>query len=90
MAVFYLLYSVMWKKWNHSKVKIILFNFLALALAFLGTAFREESISFLINIILLFFVSFILLTAYKESKDKKKGKKPIYDNAADELIDELD
>jgi len=31
-----------------------------------------------------------LLQKGEIKKDKKKGKKPIYDNAADELIDELD
>jgi len=74
MAVFYLLYSVMWKKWNHSKLKIIMFNIFAFLIAFIGASIRGIIVSLLLNIILLAFVLFILSVAYKDSKDKKKGK----------------
>jgi len=74
MAVFYLLYSVMWKKWNHSKSKIILFNLVALIFALIGTSFREINLSLIINLILLAFVLFILLIAHKNSKGKQKTK----------------
>jgi hypothetical protein len=53
MAIFYLLYSVMWKKWNHSKSKILLFNLLALVIALIGSSFRGMEVSLLLNIILL-------------------------------------
>jgi hypothetical protein len=74
MAVFYLLYSVMWKKWNHSKLKIYLFNFLAWIIALIGSIFRGIEVSFILNIALLLFAAFILLVAYKDSKNKQKGK----------------
>lgn len=74
MAVFYLLYSVMWKKWNHSKSRLFLFNVFALVIALIGSSFRGPGISFMLNIILLAFGSFVLFIAYKDSKDKKKGK----------------
>jgi hypothetical protein len=74
MAVFYLLYSVMWKKWNHSISRILLFNLLALIIALVGSSFRDEGVLFILNIILLAFVSFILFTAYQDNKNKHKGK----------------
>jgi hypothetical protein len=74
MAVFYLLYSVMWKKWNHSVSRIVLFNILAVVIAFIGASFRGLVISLALNVILLAFVSIILFVAYKDSKGKKKGK----------------
>jgi hypothetical protein len=74
MAVFYLLYSVMWKKWNHSKLRLLLFNLLALIIALIGSSFRSEGVSLILNVILLVFVSFVLLAAYRDSKGKRKGK----------------
>lgn len=74
MAVFYLLYSVMWKKWNHSKLRIYLFNLLALIIALVGTFFRGIVVSLALNIILLLFILFILFIAYKDSRNKRKGK----------------
>jgi len=74
MAVFYLLYSVMWKKWNHSKSRIFIFNICAIIIALFGATFRDMLISLMLNIILLIFVSFILYIAYKDSIDRKKGK----------------
>ena len=74
MAIFYLLYSVMWKKWNHSKIKIYLFNLAALVIALIGTFFRGLETDFILNIILLAFILFILYVAYKDSKNKQKGK----------------
>jgi hypothetical protein len=74
MAIFYLLYSVMWKRWIGSKLKIYLFNLLALIISIIGVSFRGREVSLLINLVLLIFVSFILFIAYKDSKNKKSGK----------------
>ncbi len=74
MAIFYLAYSVMWKKWNHSKLKIYLFNILAVIIAFIGLSMRTPAAYLFLNIILLVFVSFILSIAYKDSRNKRKGK----------------
>ena len=74
MAVFYLVYSVMWKKWNHSRLRIYLFNLLAIVIAFMGILFRSMEMSLLLNLILFLFVAFVLTVAYNDSKDKKKGK----------------
>jgi len=74
MAVFYLLYSVMWKKWNHSRTKIILFNTLAIAIALIGIFINNMGIYLVLNLILLLFILFVLIIAYKDSKNKQKGK----------------
>jgi len=74
MAIFYLAYSVMWKKWNHSKLKIYLFNILAVIIAFIGLFMRTPVAYLLLNMIILVFVSFILSIAYKDFRNKKKGK----------------
>jgi hypothetical protein len=74
MAIFYLAYSVMWKKWNHSKLKIYLFNITAVIIAFIGLFMRTPAAYLLLNFIILVFVSFILSIAYKDSRNKRKGK----------------
>jgi len=76
MAIFFLLYSVMWKKWNHSKLTIILFNVFALIIAFASIFFRGIFVYLIINFILLLVVLFILFIAYKDSKKKSKAGSP--------------
>ncbi len=73
MAVFYLLYSVMWKRWNNEVGRMYFFNALALIIAFLGILFRERWISLLLNVIFFLFAAFILFVAYKDSK-KNRGR----------------
>lgn len=68
MAIFFLLYSVMWKRWNHSTSKIVLFNLFALIIALLGSSLRGIGVWLILNFILLAFVSFVLLVAYKDHK----------------------
>ncbi len=74
MAAFYLLHSVLWKKLDNSKTKIYLFNFVALVIAITATFFRSMLISILLNFALLAFASLILFVAYRNFKNKKKGK----------------
>ncbi len=73
MAVFYLLYSVVWKKWNHDKAKIYLFNIFALAMAAIGTFIGSMLINVMITLIFLLVILVVVLIAYKDS-DKHKGK----------------
>lgn len=70
IAIFYLLYSVMWKKWK-SKLIIYLFHLTALAIATTISLFRNQTIYFLINILLFIFILFTVYTSYKQSKKKK-------------------
>ena len=72
MAVFFLLYSVMWKKWNHSKLTITLLNIFALIISFISIFSRGIIAYLIINFVLLLVVLFILLVAYKDSKKKSK------------------
>jgi hypothetical protein len=73
MAVFYLLYSFMWKKWNHGRLTVLLFNILALLVAFIIIFSRTIGVYLILNLILLFIFIFVLIIAYKDYK-KKKGK----------------
>ncbi|MCX6741920.1 MAG: hypothetical protein NTX24_01955 [Candidatus Pacearchaeota archaeon] len=72
MAVFFLLYSVMWKKWNHSKLTITLLNIFALIISFVSIFSRGIIAYLIINFVLLLVVLFILLVAYNDSKKKSK------------------
>jgi hypothetical protein len=74
MAIFYLLYSVMWKKWNHSKSRLIMFNILALLIALIGSSIRGMLVSLVLNLVLLVFILFVLFVSYKDSKKGKRGK----------------
>jgi len=77
IAVFYLLYSVMWKKWNHSN-KIYLFHFLTLAIAVIITISRNPLIYLGLNILLIIFILFVFLFASKNKKHKKNNLYIIY------------
>jgi len=77
MAVFYLSYSVMWKKWNH-KMKIYILHIFAVAIALIGTVFASDMIYFLINIILLIFVAINLIIMNRDSGKKRKNLVVIY------------
>lgn len=74
MAIFYLLYSVMWKNWISSKFKIYLLHALAISIALIWVLSRSIMVYWVLNLILLIFVSFVLFVAYKDSKNKQKGK----------------
>ena len=71
MAIFYLLYSVMWKKWNGNSKKIYLFHFLAFAIALISIMFGNSLVYFGINFLLLLFVIFTFFISRKQSKHKK-------------------
>lgn len=73
MAVFYLLYSLMYKKWENSSNKIYLFHGLAVMIALIGILFRNSLIYLLINLFLLVLAVFIIYTSHKKNKAKKKG-----------------
>ena len=53
MAIFYLLYSVMWKKWNGNSKKIYLFHLLAFVIAISSILFRNPLVYLGINLLLL-------------------------------------
>ena len=71
MAIFYLLYSVMWKKWNGGSKKIYLFHLLAFVIAISSILFRNPFVYLGMNFLLLFFVIFTFYISRKQSKQKK-------------------
>ena len=70
MAIFYLLYSVMWKKWE-SKSIVYLFHLASLGMAMVILLFRSPLFYFLINILLFVFISFTVFISFRQSKKKK-------------------
>jgi len=73
MAIFYLLYSVMWKKWNNSSYRVYLFHGLAIALAFVSVLSRNPLVYLGLNLFLLLVAVFVVYVSYQHKKKKKKG-----------------
>jgi len=71
MAIFYLLYSVMWKKWRDNSKKIYLFHLLAFIIALSSILFRNPLVYLGINLLLLLFVVFTFYLSRKPSNQKK-------------------
>lgn len=78
MAVFYLLYSVLWKRIDKSESKIIFFHILAGIIAILSIIFNDPLFHLIINFFLLIFVSFIFIFSHRNSKKKKNNLHAIY------------
>ena len=70
IAIFYLLYSVMWKKWK-PKLTIYVFHLIAFTIATIISLSRSQTIYFLINALLFVFILFVFYTSRKQSKKKK-------------------
>lgn len=73
MAIFYLLYSVMWKKWEGDSKRVYLFHTLAIVIAIISILIRNPFVYFEINIFLLFVVLFVVYTSYQNKQNKKRG-----------------
>lgn len=71
MAIFYLLYSVMWKKWDDDSKKIYLFHVFAFIIALISIIFGNSFVYLGINFLLLIFVVFTFFISKKQSKNKK-------------------
>lgn len=77
MGVFYLLYSVMWKRWGGKK--IYLFHMLAILMSIIVIFSREPIFLLALNLFLFILVSIIFYIAHKDSKNKKsKGLYVVY------------
>jgi hypothetical protein len=70
MAIFYLLYSVMWKKWKSTSI-IYLFHLLAFIVAITTLLSKNPTTYFLINILLFIFISSTVYISYKQSRKNK-------------------
>lgn len=79
LSVFYLLYSLIWKRWSGKYGIIASFHVLSIAIAFITITTTSIAILFGINVFILAIAIFGLIITrkesrtHKESKDKKKG-----------------
>ena len=78
MAIFYLLYSVMWKKWNHDSKKIYFFHFLAIAISIISVVSRSIKILLSLHVFLFVLILLIVYIAYKNSKKREHSLYLIY------------
>lgn len=73
LAVFYLVYSLMWKKWNgKSKIILGIFYILSIIISFIIITTRQVEIFVGISIFILAVAIFGLYITHKQSKNKKK------------------
>ncbi|MDD4878045.1 MAG: hypothetical protein PHO02_03345 [Candidatus Nanoarchaeia archaeon] len=77
MAVFYLVYSIMWKEWSRKKWIMYVIQGTALFIGLVSMQSREPAFQLLINVFLLAFAAFGFCRAYRDSK-KKKQKHGLY------------
>ena len=68
IAIFYLFYSVMWKKWKDKSPA--LFHVAALIIATTISLFKNNIVYFSINILLFVFISFTVYISHRQSKKK--------------------
>jgi hypothetical protein len=73
MAVFYLLYSVLWKKIEKNRISIYLFHILAVVIAIVTTILNNSLFYLLINIILFLFVLIVFFVNSQTQKKKSKN-----------------
>jgi len=72
IAVFYLLYSVMYKKWDSESKIIPAFHIIAVIVAIISTSYKTASIILGLQIILFLFLAITTFISYKDSKKKSK------------------
>ena len=78
IAVFYLLYSVMWRKWEGNSKRIFLFHLLALAIAAVSVWSGKFVVFLGLNIFLLAFIVLVVCIAYLRKRKKKNNLYAIY------------
>lgn len=78
MAVLFLLYSVMHKKWQNNKDQIYILHFLAIILALSIIITQSPLIYLAVNLILLLFIIFTFIISKSSQKKKKNSLHLIY------------
>jgi hypothetical protein len=78
LAILYLLYSVMYKKWSQNSKMMILFHLSAFIIASLSVLSRNMFVHLGLNLLLLIFVSIVVYVSYKDSKNKPKAHYNLY------------
>jgi len=72
IAIFYLLLSVNWKKWD-GKSKEWIFHILALIIAVISLLVRQGIIILGIYLVLFVFISIATIISYKQARERRKG-----------------
>jgi hypothetical protein len=73
LAIFYLLYSVMWKKWSSNPNKIYIFHLLALVMSLIIILSKNVWIYLGLNILLFSIALFTVYVSHNNTKKKTKG-----------------
>ena len=73
LAIFFLLYSVMWKKWNGTPNKLYLFHLLALIISLSVILSRNALVYLGLNLLIFIVVLVAIFISYKDTKKKAKG-----------------
>ncbi len=73
IAIFYLLYSVIWKKFKNEPVSLFFIHAAGFVIALVSILFRSPTVYLILNLVLFFSVSIIFYFAHKNHKKKKKG-----------------
>jgi len=74
LAVFYLVYSLMWKRLNGKSGIIGIFHILSIAIAFITITTSQIEILFGVNLFILAIAIFGLIITHKESQTYKESK----------------
>lgn len=73
LAVFYLVYSLMWKKWNGKSAVILgIFYIISVAISFIIITTRQIEIFFGVSLFILAVAIFGIYMTHKQSENKKK------------------
>ncbi|MDD5133506.1 MAG: hypothetical protein PHD81_04730 [Candidatus Nanoarchaeia archaeon] len=72
MALFYLLYSIIWKKWDKNSIMVYTFHIIAVIISLVSIFSRRMEVLLGINIFLFIFVSSVFYVAHKDKKIKNK------------------
>ncbi len=80
IAIFYLLYSVMWKKWSNFSFTAPVLHLISIVISATIIFYNNILLYLLLNLALFLVVLFVVLVSRNSSKDKvqKKGIYPIY------------
>lgn len=78
LAVFYLIYSVVWKKWGDSQQIVLLFHIIAITVALISVISQSQTILLIIHVIFLAAILSTILILYSEPKRKKNKLYAVY------------
>ncbi|MBS3143773.1 hypothetical protein J4446_02780 [Candidatus Woesearchaeota archaeon] len=68
ISIFYLIYSIVWKKWRN--IRVFHFHIVALIISLISILFRTPDLYLLLNLLLFIFLVVIVYNLYKKSKNK--------------------